>query len=234
MTNIARTTMLMATVTRAATMLSASGTAWTVPVTCQRSLPWASWSWWSTSPLSSSSTTPLASCASWAASSAPTCYSGRTPRARWWCTRTMGMSTSWRNTQLNDRWTRGQRSLERCWAWWREACMTWQEGAEEWGGSWITYRSKGEQEYSKMFHLVRWPYCKAFSAQSRFYHGLSHDLCMCFTVSLQLCCPLGGGQPSVLPAVIWVFPKYKWCSCFPRGVGLQWQTGCFLPHWSCF
>lgn len=152
MTSTARTTTLTATATRAATMLSASGTAWTVPITCPRSSLWASWSWWSTSPPSSSSTTPLASCASWAASSAPMWYSGRTARARWWCTRTMGTNTSWRSTTLSAQWIRGRRFLARCWTWWRGVCTMWPAGARERGGSWITCRSKGE--YSKMFRSL--------------------------------------------------------------------------------
>lgn len=36
MTSIVKTTTLMATVTRAAIMLNVNGTAWTVPITCQR------------------------------------------------------------------------------------------------------------------------------------------------------------------------------------------------------
>lgn len=48
MISIAKTIMLMVTVTKAVTMQSVNGTVWTVPTICQRSLLTVTWFWLST------------------------------------------------------------------------------------------------------------------------------------------------------------------------------------------
>lgn len=58
MISIAKTITLMVTVTKAATMRSVNGMAWTVPTTCQRSLPMATWFWSFTFLQNSSKTAP--------------------------------------------------------------------------------------------------------------------------------------------------------------------------------
>lgn len=80
MTSIVKTTMLMVTVTRDATMLNVNGMVWTVPTTCQRSWQMDIWCWWSTFPQSSLKIVPHPSSESSAVFSTPMLCSAVMPK----------------------------------------------------------------------------------------------------------------------------------------------------------